>query len=404
MLKVFLILSLLLCRCACGALHTNTSGYWHIALSEEDIDYNKTYHAASQWIEQHPLMRRIALFGDSMLKTPDKYFQMYNMLVRSLKKRLNTLYPDDPTFGNNFNIDVSGMRMAGGRMADMNVIFKRQVLEWDGRRMTKPKVALIYLSSDLADARDLIKNNKDKTLMHQSLKEMLDKYRNSLTTVMLNIKAYNITYQIIMGPTAFESKGELPEYWIKQGWIDSFVKINKEVCAELGAIHLDSRSLFKSSILNYKKSGKRDPIDLKEFVGKHWPDNIKENNTYGGIFTIDGEHTNYQGTKVLVEAMANAIAQLDIWGSPEEIHDIVEKLKLEKANKGKNIGRTNVSANTDILQSLYFILRNVFFKIVKNWVYVIFFISAFAAAYTYWCKSRREVVLKVKEGQKEPVI
>jgi hypothetical protein len=392
-LKVFLLLSLLLCRCACGALNTNRSGYWHIALSEEDIDYNKTYHAASRWIEQHPLMRRIALFGDSMLKTPDKYFKMYNMLIRSLKKRLNTIYPEDPTFGNNFNIDISGMRMAGGRMADMNVIFKRQVLEWDGRQMTKPKVALIYLSSDLADARDLIKNNKDKALMHQLLKEMLNAYRISLTAVVTNIKAYNITYQIIMGPTAFESKGELPEYWTKQGWIDSFVKINKEVCAELGAIHLDSRSLFKSSILNYKKSGKRDPIDLKAFVGKHWPDNIKDNSTYGGIFTIDGEHSNYEGTKVLVESMANAIAQLDIWGSPEEVHEIAERLKLEKENKGKNTGRAAGSIYTKTLKI-----------ILKNWVYLIFLISAVAAIYTKWCKSRGKAVVKVMGGQVEPVV
>jgi hypothetical protein len=131
-----------------------------------------------------------------------------------------------------------------------------------------------------------------------------------------------------------QDKGELPDYWPAQGYIDAYVEINKKVCAEMGAIHLDSRSLFKSVILEKKRLG-RTPKDLKFFVGKHWPIILEENVTYGGIFTYDGQHSNFLGTQLLVDMIANTVALLpDVWGSVEEVHQIVKHIKLENAAKG----------------------------------------------------------------------
>ena len=181
----------------------NSTAWEHHFLTEEDIIKNKKYVPASRLFEDNPLLRRIGLFGDSMLKTPDKYFEMFDMIIEALKKRLNEVYPKDPKFGENFVIDISGMRKDGARMSDMKVVFANQVLEWQGRGMTFPKVALVYLSSDMADAHDIVRDNTGKSLKIL-LKSLFDEYRLSLTNLLNDMKLYNITQRIVMGPTAFE--------------------------------------------------------------------------------------------------------------------------------------------------------------------------------------------------------
>jgi geranylgeranyl pyrophosphate synthase len=84
------------------------------------------------------------------------------------------------------------------------VVFANQVLEWQGRGMTFPKVALVYLSSDMADAQTIVKKHTGKQSVKKLLKTYYDEYRRSLITLLNDMKSYNITHRIVMGPTAFE--------------------------------------------------------------------------------------------------------------------------------------------------------------------------------------------------------
>ena len=132
------------------------------ATSSKDSDTNSEEKliSANPAHEQNPWMRRIALFGDSMLKTPDRLFAMGEMFETALVEKLNHMYPDDPQFGSKFSMDIRHFNAPGGRISDMFSMVNEFFGIWKVRGFRPPDIVLIYQVSHLDDIFWTLKRNE----------------------------------------------------------------------------------------------------------------------------------------------------------------------------------------------------------------------------------------------------
>jgi hypothetical protein len=257
--------------------------------------------------ENNPWMRRVAFFGDSMLKTTDKYFDLYNLLLPGLKSAVSQQYSVDV---GKLEIEFKHFTMAGGRMEDIYEMANEYFGIWRTKGYRFPHIIMIY---SVSDVDDVYRPLKKRDLAGAN--EALLKYGNALANLLQGLKSVGVMHTVVVGPTSHAAKGEIPTFWDEQKYLDDMAEINSKLCAEYGAIHMDTRSVFKSVIKD--KIGKGAvPKDLKEFVGKQWPKLIEEESTYAGILTFDGEHPNYAGTKIIMTLFNDIMTKFDdVWKS-----------------------------------------------------------------------------------------
>lgn len=253
-----------------------------------------------------------------MLKTTDKYFNMTGMFKTALTDRLNALHAEDQSFGDKFTIDTPHHSWAGGRIGDIQQLINETVETRAAKGEVPSRVGILCYDSDLEDLKNL-QLEKDKAGYYA----FLVNYRRLLEDIILYMKKWRFDHQIIVGPALYGPKGEMPEDWPKEVFVDDLVAVNKEVCTKHGASHIDTRKAFQEIILKSSIP----PKNLKDFRGKQWPKALEEQSGYGGILTFDGDHANYAGTKVVVNMIADEVAGYsDIWGTPAAIENVYSSL------------------------------------------------------------------------------
>ena len=118
----------------------------------------------------------------------------------------------------------------------------------------------------------------------------------------------------MVGPTLFGSHGELPVSWVgvHSVLVDAYVKMNREVCQMFPyASHLDTKAAFVSQLKDSIANGVK-PKDLTYLVGLDWKNNDAYNEgNMGGILTFDGEHTNLEGTALILYMFIDQVTSLN---------------------------------------------------------------------------------------------
>ena len=276
--------------------------------------------------EKDPGLRKIAFFGDSMLKTPEKYFNISGQFKKELLVALNLTHP---AYSFMFKIEVVMHNAAGGRLVE---VFRNSIdyLEKDydkNRHMTD--ILVIYQDSDLDDLRDMTKQGV-------SLQPKYREYEFWLNEALKYLKK-RVGRVIIVGPTLHGATGEIPNLWKKDIYVNEMNSINSRVCKLYNTSHLNTRSIFQERILNLRSQGKT-PKNLMFYRGKQWPMNLTEDSTYGGLLTFDGDHLNLAGSKLLVKELVKAVVSFDeIWQKPIYPSELSYSEKLKWLRKFLNV-------------------------------------------------------------------
>lgn len=255
--------------------------------------------------EADPWMRRVTFFGDSMFKTTDKYFGLFNMLEMGLKNSLSQKYSIDT---GSLKLDFKHYTEAGGRIVDIYYLANEYFGLWKLKGYRPPHIVLIYTVSDMFDVNHALKKGE-----FDLASSLINWYEGNLTSLLIGLKECGVMHTIVVGPALYGARAEIPTFWQEQKFIDDMNAINAKACAQYGATHIELRTVYQNFIRDKISKGVQ-PKDLKEFVGKQWPKIIEEESTYAGILTFDGEHPNYAGTKIMVNLFIQTITNFqDIW-------------------------------------------------------------------------------------------
>lgn len=242
------------------------------------------------------------------LKIPERYFNITGMLKDSLIRDLSLKFP---SYHNLFKLDIKTTCASGGRLDEIYQNIENKINELIVRGMHLPDVVIIYQDSDIDDLANLQKKKLP-------IEKRLDELRFWLSKILMYLRTFRqISHLIVIGPTFFGTKGEIPSQWPKDKIISDVIRINKVFCSQFNATHLDSRTIFQLKIQEELAAG-RNAIDLKAFKGKQWPKDKIVNISYGGILTFDGNHANYLGSMLLVNSTSELLLSFgDLWIKPE---------------------------------------------------------------------------------------
>ena len=141
-------------------------------------------------------------------------------------------------------------------------------------------------------------------------------YRQNLRR-LLEMLQTKVNHVAMVGPTFHTKKGELPENWETDECVVGFIEANEEICSEVGAHYINTRKTFQTVILDEIKNNKRQAKQITEFS---WDELKKKTINHPhvresmGILTFDGQHTNEQGTQILVRVIAIEVLRWkDMW-------------------------------------------------------------------------------------------
>mmetsp|Transcript_17136 Transcript_17136/g.24800 ORF Transcript_17136/g.24800 Transcript_17136/m.24800 type:complete len:285 (+) Transcript_17136:27-881(+) len=191
------------------------------------------------------------LFGDSLIqKAAEKYG-----LVNKIKDRLP-----------GFIVTNSGNN--GEHIEELRHRMHKEVLN------LKPDVVFLFWDSDMS--------GMSITLTHAQREKVLSNYTMKVKEVIYALK--NVTYVIVSGPT-LASEGPFIKpvrFFQRQPILETFLELNKKICAETNVTYLDLHT------------------SLKRVIPKAWM-------FYKSFVTADGEHENHRGSVIIADALAEAV-------------------------------------------------------------------------------------------------
>lgn len=237
---------------------------------------------------QSKTRREIFLVGDSLLTVPESHFS----ISAKLKQELIKDYPSGT------ELIVKSFSSMSFKMHNISMGIQEILNGRLMNSMAMPDAIFFYGYSDMLD-----EFNSEAT-SEESISRQ-NHYRRSLVHLLKFLSHLDVKHVAVVGPSLFGGHGEMPSSWVgvHSVLLDNYVKINKEICEQFSrnAIHMDTRTTFRQYIQEQIVQAKAKPKDLSYLVGLDWKNNDAYNDgQMGGILTFDGEHTNLEGTALLI--------------------------------------------------------------------------------------------------------
>ena len=195
---------------------------------------------------------KIVLFGDSLIDVP--------FTRNSLDEKIRKQFPF-------YLLDIENQGIGGNKINSIRERMYRDVVS------KKPDIILLYWDSDVSD--------QDADYLEEKSTEL--KYKDDLSEVVRVLK--NTTSKLAVAGPGLLGEGplfSLDYFYRKNGLLNHYREINKNVSQENGVLYVDIRKALKDSIPSA------------------WIFSM-------GFCTVDGEHPNERGSQIIAEQFGLAI-------------------------------------------------------------------------------------------------
>ena len=238
-------------------------------------------------VSQKPYFREVLILGDSLLVVPEMFFQLTNVLQKSLT-----------TSHSNFDVEISAVMKGGITVHNISTLVFSKFMKRELDKKPFPDAVIIHANSDYLDETN-----------HQH-------YERKLENLLRYLKR-RVSYITVVGPGLFSAQGEMPNHWSDETQFSTVkvIKLQKRACHKAQVAHIDFRTKLQDA-LNIEAKNGHPGKDLARMIGqkKLWKDNgdLGDISTWdyksdGGLYTFDGEHLNRRGTKMLLDLISEQV-------------------------------------------------------------------------------------------------